>query len=214
MKIVELYVSLPYELKKIVLDYAPIEILISKNMIYIPNIIDEYIREYINKKLLYNISKSSYLHNTILYKHLIREKVNILSLYYAQKFMYYCNLYGGVVKYSEYMTKPFNKISFIILFKYAKKGPYYNSLEEPIFIISNDALNDENKCKKDYYNTIMFIDYNEDTITSYIYNALIREMHYCDTTKEIESMKIMKTSYTEGIKNNKIFTEEVLYNII
>ena len=216
MNITELVIRLPDEIKKIILDKLPIEYLLEKNSIKISYIIDEYINEYINKKILYDMSKSGYIHNTILYKHLTRDTVNNLSLSYARKFMYYTNMHsGGVVKINDYMNKHFNKILFIITFKFTKVGNFYSSsTDDSTFTISNDGWNDETKCSKVYYNTSLFIEYNEESIKSSIYNVLLRQMDNSDTVEDIKSMRIMKISYPEGIKNYNKFTEEVLYNII
>jgi hypothetical protein len=212
----ELFISLPDEIKKIILHKVPIEYYLEKDEINIPNIIDEYILEYIEGNLLSDMSKSGYLNNTILYKKIVRDNVNNLALYYTNKFIYYANTHsGGIVHLNKYIDKEVNVISLNIIFKFTKVGNYYmGSTEGSNFIISNDSWNYENKCSKIYYNTTIFIDYTEDSIKNAIYNVLLRQMDNSDTTEDIKSMKIIKTSYPKGINNYKIFTEQVLYSII
>jgi hypothetical protein len=212
----ELFIILPDEIKKIILDKLPIQDYLKKDEINIPNIIHEYITEYIEGNLLSDMSKSGYLNNTIKYKKIVRDNVNKLALKYAEKFIYYANTHsGGVVYLNNYIDKEVNVISLNIIFKFTKVGNYYSgSTDESNFIISNDGWNYVNKCSRIYYNTTIFIDYTEDSIKSAIYNVLLRQMDYSDTTEDIKSMKIIKTTYPKGINNYKIFTEQILYNII
>jgi hypothetical protein len=212
----ELFISLPDEIKKMILHKLPIEYYLEKDEITTTSIINEYITEYIEGNLLSDMSKSGYLNNTILYKKIVRDNVNKLALYYATKFIYYANTHsGGVVHLNKYIDKEVNVISLNIIFKFTKVGNYYSgSTDESNFIISNDGWNYINKCSKIYYNTTIFIDYTEDSIKAAIYNVLIRQMDYSDTTEDIKSMKIIKTTYPKGINNYKIFTEQVLYTII
>ncbi len=210
MNITELFSSLPDEIKKIILDKLPIKMLVDKDSTKIINIIDEYIKEYIETKILYNMSKSGYLYNTILYKTLVRYNIDKLSLYYAKKFILYSK---GLVNLNNYLDKNVNIISLKIIFKFTKIGNIYSgSNEDSVFIISNECFGDINKCNTTYYNTTLFIDYEEDYIKSSIYNVLIREMDISDTKKDIKSIQIINTTFPEGIMKYNLYNEEILYD--
>lgn len=197
---------IPIEIKQIIIKYICPNKLINQNDTIINPIIDEHIKNYITNDLLKNLCISSYLMVNSYYKQLIKDKLKELALYYTKEFIKQCEIYSN----NSVNNTSVNIISFNITFKFVKVGKYFNgSTDDTVFRLSNVIL-DNNICNITFYNSIRYIDNNEEYIKNELYKIFIRHLSFSDTMHEIKSMDMCRTNFPYGINNHDIYNNDIL----
>ena len=216
MSIINILCEYPNEIQELILSYVPINKLIKKNEINeIHPMIDNIIKNYIKNHLLSDMYQSSFILTMPLYSKMLKDRLFKLAFSYVNDFMKSVSKYsvGNSINMFNHFETPITTISFIITFKFIRVGQYYNGdTSDKTYTLTNLGCMD-NRCAIYYYNKLRDIKYNEAIITFEIYNILLRQMDYSDTTTHIISMKLIKTHYPTGIKEeNK--AEELLIKYI
>ena len=183
--------SIFYEIKLIIINYLPINKLISDNP---PPIFHEYIMNYINKNILINMYVSGRLYKNDIYHDIVYGKVNEISSNITQQFIKAVDEIGRP-------TRIFNEsmpiISLKILFKFTTVGKFYNGNTNDIkYCLSNYGIYD-NYCTWRYNDFAFTFEYTKENIHNEIMRILIKNMDYSDTTVDITNMELIKTDLLE-----------------
>ncbi len=201
--------TLPYEIKKIIINYLPFYKLSTNNILPIFN---ECIIDYINNKLLIDNYINGNLYNNELYRHIIDNKLIDITKSITKKFMEYSN---GIVFLNFNSPAPISTINIIIKFKFTTVGKYFSgSTNDIVFKLSNSNMFYPNICSVIFYGTSTYIDYDENDIQNKLFNILIRNMNLSDTIVDIKSMEIIRTNYPNGFSNYNDYNEKVLIKYI
>ena len=205
---------LPDEIQLIIINYLPMHKLISDN---IPILFHEYIMNYINTKLITNMYNIGYIYKFSIYQNIIDNKLEELALNITKKYMELIDSIGGPINLNNIVQKGHinnSTISIIrlnLLLTYTTVGKYYNSsTEDKIFRLSSFNNFYDNIIHFYYYREVS-VEYNEQSIKKTIICIFLQLMDYSDTTVDIKSMEIVKTSYSDKYLNNEIKTLMIKY---
>ncbi len=204
--------SLPEHLINQIIDKIPIYTIVNKHTSSVPTIIDSYVNEYIDTKLLTNFDKCFYLLEHPLYSSIINAKLFSISQNVAQQFI---KLSGNSININDYSTNPIKLIKFDILFKYA---PFLeNEMDsDNRLTITNFNTMGNNKCNIYFCGNLYSINFDENSISNEIMMVLLKHIithnNSIYSNFNISSMKIIKSYYPNGLSNNSI--DETLINYL
>jgi hypothetical protein len=205
--------SLPEHLINQIIDKIPIHVLVKKYALSVPTMIDSYVNEYINIKLLTDLEKSHYLFETPLYKGTITNKIISISQKLAQQFI---KISGNSINISDYLTNPITLIKLEILIEYTLFLKQQTSNNYKL-TITNFNTNGNNNCHSDNNGNICSINFNQKSIINEIMIALFKHININNNDLtypnfNISSMKIIKSYYPNGLNDNSI--DETLINFL
>ena len=147
--------SLPLHLINIIMDNIPINQLIKQNAVPVKSgLVESYVDEYINKKLLTDLYKSGYLKSHKLYEDKINNKLFSISNNITRTFIDASNnISGGCIDINTCLSTPITIVKFEIVFKLVGIGKYFKCpTNDYKLTIMNYNTNGNNNCHV-FYNS-------------------------------------------------------------
>jgi hypothetical protein len=176
----------------------------------IPILFHEHIMNYINTKLITDMYNSGVLYESNIYYEIIKNKLDEISFNITKKYMELVDSIGGPVNINN--NAPMSLIRLNILLTFTTVGNHYmGSTKDHEYKLSSYSNFYDNEFNYFYYQKMFHYQYNETNIKNAIYKILLQQINYSDTTVDIKSMEIIKTSYSDNNFNNEIKTLMIKY---
>jgi hypothetical protein len=154
---------------------------------------------------------SGYLYESDIYYEIIKNKLNEISFNITKKYMELVDYIGGPVNINN-NDAPMTIIRLNILLTFTTVGnQYMGCTKDHEYKLSSYSNFNDNEFNYIYYQKMFHYKYNETNIKNAIYKILLQQMSYSDTTVDIKSMEIIKTSYSDNNFNNEIKTLMIKY---